>query len=81
MRHANLIFVFAACFPTENAPTEGAPTAAGMTYRQDVQPLVARSCQGCHTEGGIAPFALDTYEQAQRNAGAMAGATLTRDVG
>jgi len=34
------------------------------TWHRDVQPLVARSCAGCHVAGGIAPFAFDSYADA-----------------
>ena len=32
------------------------------TYYRDIQPLVTTHCVDCHAAGGIAPFALDTYE-------------------
>lgn len=32
------------------------------TYYQDVAPLLAEHCGSCHTETGIAPFALDDYD-------------------
>ncbi|TNE90520.1 MAG: hypothetical protein EP330_07895 [Deltaproteobacteria bacterium] len=34
------------------------------TWHQDVAPIVEARCGSCHTEGAVAPFALDTYEQA-----------------
>ncbi len=46
-----------------------------VTYARDVQPLVQSRCQGCHREGGIAPFALETYEQVAAQADAMRAAT------
>src|SRR3954463_3208848 len=36
----------------------------GPTYYQDVAPLLAKNCNGCHVEGGIAPFALTTPDDA-----------------
>lgn len=33
------------------------------TWEADVKPLMAASCVSCHVEGGIAPFALTSYEQ------------------
>lgn len=27
-----------------------------------IQPVVAENCASCHTEGGVGPFAIDTYE-------------------
>ena len=35
------------------------------TWHEDVQPIVARSCESCHTPGAIAPFAMRTYEEAK----------------
>lgn len=32
-------------------------------YEKDVRPLMEARCTSCHVEGGIAPFALTTYEQ------------------
>lgn len=43
------------------APLPEAPKTT--SYLRDVQPLVERSCRSCHTEGGVAPLALDTPEQ------------------
>ena len=33
------------------------------TYFEHIQPMMQRHCTGCHTEGAIAPFALDRPEQ------------------
>jgi len=35
---------------------------AGLTYYADIQPIIAERCGSCHREGGIAPFAFDTYQ-------------------
>ncbi|PIG97081.1 c-type cytochrome [Deinococcus sp. UR1] len=40
----------------------------------DVAPTVEASCASCHRAGGIAPFALESYEQARPMAAAMAEA-------
>jgi hypothetical protein len=42
----------------------GEAEAAVPTWHQDVAPLVAERCTGCHLEGGIAPFSLTDYEEA-----------------
>jgi hypothetical protein len=36
---------------------------AGVTYHQDVKPIVDARCGGCHGADGIAPFALTTYAE------------------
>ena len=37
-------------------------TQSGLTYHKDVRPIVEQHCQGCHTQGGIAPFPLETFD-------------------
>jgi len=37
---------------------------AAVTWHQDIAPIVAQKCSGCHVGGGIAPFSLTTYAQA-----------------
>lgn len=51
----------------------GAPSNA-PTYHRDVKPLVEVKCNGCHVEGGIAPFALDTYALVNQHKAAIKGA-------
>jgi hypothetical protein len=46
-----------------------------VTYYKDVQPILAEHCQMCHVAGGIAPFALGTYDDARPTAALMAAAT------
>ncbi len=42
-----------------------------ITYTQHIQPLLSANCVECHTAGGIAPFALDSYRTASRRARMM----------
>lgn len=51
---------------------------AGMTWYKDVLPIVQDHCQGCHTTGGIAPFPLLTYSDAQAKAPQMSAAVVSR---
>ena len=53
------------------------PSAADVTWHQDIAPIVAKNCESCHTEGNIAPFALDTPEAATPLAAMMANAVTT----
>ncbi len=46
----------------DSADETGEPLAP--TWHQDVAPLVVGHCGTCHRDGGIAPFSLDSYEQA-----------------
>lgn len=52
--------------------TDPSGTTGDVTWYQDVAPIVAGHCETCHTDGNIAPFALDTPESAQAMAGLMA---------
>src|SRR5262245_46081241 len=35
------------------------------TFTRDVLPIFQASCQECHRSGGMAPMALETYEEAR----------------
>lgn len=49
--------------------TKGTPPARGpVTYYKDVSRILQRRCVPCHTEGGVAPFRLDRYEDARSRA-------------
>src|SRR5688572_27578734 len=49
-----------------------------VRFYEDVAPILATACNGCHKEGGVAPFALDTYEDALSWAEAIAVVTEAR---
>lgn len=51
---------------------------AGMTYYKDVLPITQTACQGCHVQGGIGPFPLSTYTDAQKNHAGMSAAVQAR---
>jgi hypothetical protein len=40
---------------------DGDPSALRPNWHQDVAPLVVEACQGCHLDGGIAPFSMADY--------------------
>jgi hypothetical protein len=40
-----------------------AQPATGLTYTEDIAPIVHAKCGACHREGGLAPFPLETYEE------------------
>lgn len=56
----------------------GGNAATGPTYYKDVLPITQVSCNNCHSTGGIAPFALDTYEAAKLKAPLMADAVTNK---
>ena len=37
-------------------------TADEVTFHKDIEPILQRSCQSCHREGGAGPMPLVTYE-------------------
>ena len=42
-----------------------AHTATGIpTYAKDIAPILRSRCEGCHRDGEVAPFSLQTYDQA-----------------
>lgn len=65
----------AACVAPSSAPDE---TAMVPTYYGDVAALVSKACGGCHEDGGVAPFALETYDQVAERADAIAKVTRER---
>lgn len=52
----------AACSSSSSTTT---PNVGPVTFYKDVLPILQQHCQGCHVEGGIAPFSLVTYENAK----------------
>jgi hypothetical protein len=53
------------------------PPPASLTYWQDVAPVVNAKCVKCHQDGGIGPFALDTYDGLKTRAPLAAAALRT----
>ena len=61
--------VAAACSSTAGTAGSGPEADAGpnadaaipLTYRARIAPMLEQRCNGCHHEGGSAPFALTTY--------------------
>src|SRR4051812_13394308 len=49
-----------------------------VTFHKDVEPILQRSCDGCHATGGIAPFALTDYTSASQNAVLMVRETAAK---
>ncbi len=58
--------------------TGGGSASNAPTYYKDVLPITQVSCNGCHGAGGIAPFALDSYEAARLKAPLMADAVKNK---
>lgn len=69
-----LLLLASACKDDEAPPADDLET----TYWQHVAPIYFNSCVGCHSEGGIAPFRLDNYEDARTWAKSSAAAVAAR---
>ncbi len=41
------------------------PIVSAVTYAQDVAPILNQNCVVCHRTGEVAPFSLETYQQAR----------------
>ncbi|MCB1669920.1 MAG: cytochrome c [Gammaproteobacteria bacterium] len=54
-------------------------TAQSITFHKDIEPILQRSCQHCHRDGGVAPMPLVTYEQVAPFAGLIEYKTGIRD--
>jgi len=54
------------------------PITTSLTFWRDVKPLMDAKCAMCHTDGGIAPFALADYATVQSHAQEIRTAVGTR---
>jgi hypothetical protein len=78
MKNLNL-YTFASFLVLLAGCSDGATiTGDAPTYIRDIEPLVQAKCVNCHTDGGIAPFALETYEQVHSAKGAVVAAVVAR---
>jgi hypothetical protein len=54
-------------------------SAQEVTFHKDIEPILQRSCQTCHRDGGGAPMSLITYEEVAPFAGLIEYKTGLRD--
>ena len=47
--------------PGDDAAAEAGKSRNGLTFWQDIVPIVENKCMGCHQPGGIAPFSIGSY--------------------
>jgi len=50
---------------------------ADISYSEQVAPILAKNCVACHSQGGIAPFAMDSYEKVKQWSGMIREAVRT----
>src|SRR4051812_23631091 len=73
------LLALAACSGREAAsPPPLEPARRDPTYERDIAPIIASSCKSCHVAGGIAPFPLQTFEDAAARADQIAVAVIRR---
>jgi hypothetical protein len=60
------------------AATSEVDAAAEPSFWQHVAPILNEKCTACHQTGGIAPFPLDNFEDAERRAAQIADMTENR---
>jgi len=61
------------------AGAQSAVEPGSVTFHKDIEPILQRSCQNCHREGGVAPMSLVTYEETAPFAGLIEYKTGLRD--
>lgn len=76
-----------ACGESSSSPTDAgtdvagggdAPiTEGGVNWSTHISPLLIEHCNSCHTEGGSAPFALDTHEETREFSASILDAIVT----
>jgi hypothetical protein len=57
---------------------EPVPGKPAPTFTKDVAPILQKKCQNCHRRGHVGPFALETYDQAQKRAHDIAAVAVDR---
>src|SRR6185295_20206869 len=50
----------------------------GVTFTEDLDPLIQARCAGCHQEGGAAPFPLVTYDDVRKRRDLLVDVTRRR---
>jgi hypothetical protein len=74
------LLLLTACGDDKADSREPGSGQQAITYWDDMAPLFAEHCTGCHREGGIAPFRLDDYTTAKSFAAAIKAATAERSM-
>ncbi|GDX81793.1 hypothetical protein LBMAG42_36040 [Deltaproteobacteria bacterium] len=73
-----LLALVACDTPTPDGDSGNPASTADVVWYGDVEPIVEQSCTGCHVEGGVGGFALDSYASAAPMAAAMAASVQSR---
>ena len=79
MPSAKSIISGVALFVTLSPVNSAVSQTEQVTFHKDIEPILQRSCQSCHREGGAGPMPLVTYEQVAPFAGLIEYKTGLRD--
>src|SRR5689334_23381846 len=66
--------------PTGGSSSTSGGVSGGPTFHKDVEPILVKSCQTCHSPGEIAPFSLITYDEAKATSALMVLRTQERSM-
>lgn len=61
------------------APAASFGQADEITFHKDIEPILQRSCQTCHRDGGVGPMPLVSFDQVAPFAGLIEYKTAIRD--
>ena len=64
---------------TMSIPSVSLAQSSEVTFHKDIEPILQRSCQNCHRDGGAGPMPLVTYDQVAPFAGLIEYKTALRD--
>ena len=64
---------------TTSAQAAGA-AETDVTYAKHIAPIIQRSCENCHRQGGFAPMSLMTYDEVRPWARSIKQKTSTREM-
>ena len=73
-----IVCAFSAMTLTAACSDDNTSTEKSATYWADIAPIYYQNCVSCHQAGGIAPFALDNYQDASKWAASAKAATQSR---
>ncbi|MFT6094284.1 MAG: hypothetical protein ACJA2Q_002188, partial [Pseudohongiellaceae bacterium] len=60
-------------------PSAAIAQSQTITFHKDIEPILQRSCQGCHRAEGVGPMPLVSYEEVAPYAGLIEYKTGLRD--
>jgi hypothetical protein len=72
------VSLITACADTGSPAAPTLPIVERINFHRDVAPILERHCQRCHTAGGLAPFALESYGDVRRMLPAIRAETAAR---